>query len=192
MRLYAHQFPEKVAGMVLTDGLHESGMLYLPWTVLAVKYLFISGFVMSFFGSLFGIIRLIGMLGGFEIIKPEIKQFSIWQRQRIKRSFYHHHHWITMARELINLNLSSHQVKVAKNFADLPIVSIKSRTFFQPTIFTLLLPLKAIDQLRDRMHQHLSHLSNNLTTILANHSSHFVWTDEPEIIVQAIAQLLKI
>ena len=30
MRLYAHRFPEKVAGMVLTDGLHESALLNMP------------------------------------------------------------------------------------------------------------------------------------------------------------------
>ena len=191
VRLYAHKFPEKVKGIVLTDGLEESGMLNLPWTITAVKYLFISGFIMSIFGSLFGIIRLMGTLGLFEIIKPEIKQFNFLQRQRIKRSFYRHHHWITMARELINLNKSSHQVKVADNFGDLPIISIKSQTFFKPSIFTLLFPLKAIDRLRDKMHYHLSSLSDNFSQIPASNSSHFVWTDEPEIMLQAIAQLLN-
>lgn len=30
MRLYAHRFPEKPCGLVLTDGLHETGMLTMP------------------------------------------------------------------------------------------------------------------------------------------------------------------
>lgn len=30
MRLYAHRYPEKVAGLVLTDGLHEAEMLRIP------------------------------------------------------------------------------------------------------------------------------------------------------------------
>ena len=42
MRLYAHNFPEKVKGIVLTDGLHESGMLNMPWIVKAVQYLLVS------------------------------------------------------------------------------------------------------------------------------------------------------
>ena len=191
MRLYAQQFPEKVARIILTDGLHESGMLNLPLSIVAVKYLFISGFMMSIFGSLLGIIRLMGILGLFELIKPEIEQFSIEQRSRVKRSFYHHNHWITMARELLNLNRSSRQVQVAANFNDLPIISIKSRTFFHASIFTFLLPLKAIDRLRNKMHYHLSLLSDNFSEIPAANSSHFVWTDEPEIIVSAIEQLLK-
>ncbi|MEL6495663.1 MAG: alpha/beta hydrolase, partial [Cyanobacteria bacterium J06623_7] len=57
VRLYAHQFPEKVRGLILTDGLHEAGMLNLPWTVVIVKYIFISGFIISIAGSLSGIIR---------------------------------------------------------------------------------------------------------------------------------------
>lgn len=191
VRLYAHKFPEKVKGIVLTDGLHESGMLNLPWTIAAVKYLFISGFVMSIFGSLFGIIRLIGTISMFEIIKPEIKKFSRLQHQSIKRSFYRHHHWITMTRELIGINRSSKQVEVASNFSNLPIISIKSYTFFKPSLFTFMLPLKAINRLRDTMHFNLSSLTTNFTVLPASGSSHFVWTDEPEIIIKAIERLLN-
>lgn len=106
------------------------------------------------------------------------------------RPGYGYHHWITMARELINLNQSSRQVKVASNLGILPIISIKSQTFFKPSLFTFLLPLKAIDRLRDKMHLHLSQLSDNFSELSAANSSHFVWTDEPEIILQAIADLL--
>ena len=191
VRLYAQQFPQKVQGIILTDGLHESGMLNLPLSVIAVKYLFVSGFVMSIVGSLLGIVRLIGTVGLFELIKPEIKQFGVGQRNQIKRSFYDRNHWLTMARELLNLNRSSRQVKVANSFGDLPIISIKSQTFFNASIFTFILPLKAIDTLRNKMHDRLSLLSSNFTEISAANSSHFVWTDEPEIIVRAIEQLLN-
>lgn len=189
VRLYAHYYPEKVRGIVLTDGLHESGMLNLPLAVAAVKYLFISGFIMSVFGSLFGIIRLLGAIGMFELIKPELKQFSPLQRRRIKRSFYSYRHWLTMARELINLDRSSHQVKVAQQL-NIPIISIKSETFFRPSWLTFLLPRKKIDRLRDKMHANLADLSNDFTTVAADNSSHFVWTDRPEIMIRAIQQLI--
>lgn len=192
VRLYAHQFPEKVTGIVLTDGLHESAMLNLPWAIAAVKYLFLSGFIMSVFGSLFGIIRLSGVVGLFEIIKPELKQFEHGQRQRVKRSFYRHQHWITMARELINLNRSSRQVQIADRLPDLPIISIKSRTFFQTSIWTILLPLTAIDRLREQIHDRLARLSDRYVQITADNSSHFVWTDEPEIIVRAVERLIDL
>ena len=190
MRLYAHKFPDKVKAIVLTDGLHEAAMLNMPITVKAVKYLFISGFIMSIFGSLLGIIRLLGTIGIFELIKPELRKFDRQQRQYIKKSFYHHNHWLTMARELINLDRSGHQLKVASNLNNLPIISLKSKSFFKPSIFTLFLPLKTIDKLRDKIHYHLSMLSSNYTEIPAQNSSHFVWIDEPEIIVNAIKRLI--
>jgi len=190
MRLYAHTFPEKVEAMILTDGLHESGMLNLPIAIAMVKYLFVSGFVMSIFGSWLGIIRIMGMTGLFELIKPQLRQFSLLQRQRVKRSFSHHNHWLTMARELINFSQSSHQVKIANNFADLPIVGIRAKTFFQPSVFTFFLPLKTFNRLRDKMHHRLSLISTEYTEIIAAKSSHFVWIDEPEIIIQAITKIL--
>ena len=190
MRLYAHQFPHKVRGIVLTDGLHEAAMLKMPFLVKAVNYLFISGFIMSILGSLLGIIRLTGILGIFELIKPELKKFDSQAKQWIKRSFYGHNHWITMTRELINLERSGRQLKVADTLGDLPMISIKSNSFFKPSIFTLFLPLKAIDRLRDKIHYNLKSLSSNYLEIPANNSSHFVWIDEPEIIIKAIKQLV--
>lgn len=189
VRLYVYQFPEKVKGIILTDGLHESEMLNLPRAIIAVKYLFISGFIISIFGSLFGSVRSLGTIGLFELIKPELRYFDSWQRYRIKRSFYHYSHWLTMARELINLNRSSHQLKVAQNL-NIPVISIKSQTFFRPSWLTFLLPRRAIDNLRDRMHRRLGNLSPDFTTIYANNSSHFVWTDEPKIIVRSIEQFI--
>lgn len=176
--------------MILTDGLHESGMSNMPSIVKAVKYLFISGFVLSVFGSLLGIIRVIGTFGLFEVIKSELGKFSVEQRQQVKKSFDHHNHWLTVFRELINLDRSSHQLKAANNFGDLPIISIKSRSFFKPSIPTLFLPLKSIDRLRVKMHYSLNLISSNYTEIIGTKSSHFVWIDEPKIIIQAVQELL--
>ncbi|WP_172657249.1 alpha/beta fold hydrolase [Myxosarcina sp. GI1] len=189
VRLYAHKFPEKVVGIVLTDGLHERQMLAMPLIVSALKLLFISGFIMSIFGAAIGIIRLIGTIGIFELIKPDLKKFPKKIRQEVKKSFYNPKHWLTMTRELGNLNKSSRQVAIANNFKDLPIVSIKSQHFFKPTWFNFFLPLKTVDRLRDRIHDRLNRLSSNYTQLAATNSSHFVWVDRPEIIIEAIKQI---
>ena len=96
-----------------------------------------------------------------------------------------------MARELVNFSRSSNQVKIANDFGDLPIIGIRAKTFFQPSLFTLFLPLKIFNQLRNKMHQSLSLISSQYTEIFATKSSHFVWVDEPEIIIQALAKLLR-
>ncbi|MEA5595608.1 alpha/beta hydrolase [Rivularia sp. UHCC 0363] len=191
VRLYAHKFPQKVAGLVLTDGLHETGMLKMPVQLKALKLFFISGFVMSIFGSILGIIRLLRVCGVFEFIKPELRHFSANKLNFVKRSFCRPKHWITMIREMINLEKSARQVSAAKNLGTLPIVSIKASSFFKPSFFTFFLPLQSTNKLRDKMHVELCKLSTNCLQLEASKSDHFVWIDRPDVIVDAVNILLS-
>ena len=177
-------------GMVLTDGLHETGMLKMPIQLQALKLLFISGFIISTFCSILGIIRLLRKCGIFELIKPELRQFSQESRNYVKRSFCRSKHWMTMCREMLNLNNSGNQVTIANQFGSMPIVSIKANSFFQPSWWSFLIPLKAANNLREQIHKDLSNLSTNYVQIQANKSSHFVWIDEPYLIVDAVKILL--
>jgi pimeloyl-ACP methyl ester carboxylesterase len=191
VRLYAHRFPQKVVGMVLTDGLHESGMLKMPFGLQALKYFFASGFVMSLFGASLGIIRVFKIMGIFELLKPGLRKFPQYVRQYAIRSFCRPKHWLTMAQEILNLDASSQQVMLANNFGNLPIVSIKADSFFQPSLWTNLIPLTSANQLRETMHQELMHLSTNCTQIQAHNSGHFIWIDEPEMIITAVEMVLE-
>jgi pimeloyl-ACP methyl ester carboxylesterase len=190
VRLYSHLFPQKVAGMVLTDALHETGMLKMSLPLQTLKLFFISGFVMSIFGSILGIIRLLKVCKVFELLKPELSLFPQDSLNRVKRSFCRSKHWITMSREMVNLEKSASQVTVAQNFGKLPIVSIKSSSFLKPSFLTNLIPLKSANQLRDQMHAELSKLSTNYQEIAASKSSHFVWVDQPDMMVDAVKIIL--
>lgn len=191
MRLYAHFFPEQVVGLVLTDGLHEQAMLKMSFLLKALKLLFISGFIISAVASFLGIIRILGNLGIFEVIKKELKQFSQETLQLVKRSFYYPKHWLTMTREMWNLDKSASQVSRVKSLDNLPIVNIKANTFLRRTFMNFYMPLKAADRLRDKMHGEFLRLSTNVTQVNTNNSSHFVWVDEPQAIVTAIQKLLQ-
>lgn len=191
LRLYAHQFPNEVRGLVLTDGLHEDAMLALPWSVGILKAFFTLSFGFVAIGAALGIVRLLGILGVFELIKPELKKFAPIDLQYVKRSFYSAQHWLTMGREMWNLDTSGRQLKVANNLGNLPIVSIKSRTFLRPLLGIKLLALPAADRVRDRIHLDLLKLSTHTTQILADRSSHFVWIDEPAMIIAAVASLVR-
>jgi pimeloyl-ACP methyl ester carboxylesterase len=191
IRLYAHHFPEKVVGMVLTDGLHEAGMLELSFSLQALKLFFASGFVMSTLGSVLGIVRLLAAIGTFELLKKDLRRFPVKNLKQVKRSFYRPKHWLTMGREILNISLSSKQVRPANNFGDLPIVSIKASTFFKRSLWNFYLPIKAADKLREEMHSQLLKLSTDCTQIQAEKSSHFVWIDQPEVILLAIQIVLQ-
>ncbi|MDZ8055877.1 MAG: alpha/beta fold hydrolase [Aulosira sp. ZfuVER01] len=191
VRLYAQQFPEKVIGMVLTDGLHETAMLRMSIHLQCLKLFFLSGFIMSFLGSILGIVRLLNLIGTFEVIKRELRKFPKQILKPVKRSFCRPKHWMTMSQEILNLDTSSRQVQSANHFGSLPIVSIKADTFFHPSPWTLFLPMEAANRLREEMHHEILQLSSNCVQLQANRSGHFVWIDRPEVIVTAISMLLE-
>jgi pimeloyl-ACP methyl ester carboxylesterase len=190
VRLYAHLFPQKVVGIVLTDALHETGMLKMSVPLQALKLFFLSGFVMSTIGSTLGIIRLLEVGGVFELIKPQLRNCPPDSLAKVKRSFCRPKHWITMSREIINLDTSSRQVSKVRHLGTMPIVNIKSSTFFKPSFWTIFLPLQGANQLRNKMHKELGKLSTNCQQVDASKSSHFVWVDEPEIIVNAVMAIV--
>jgi pimeloyl-ACP methyl ester carboxylesterase len=191
VRLYCKHFPEKVIGIILTDGLHEKEMLKMPWSLIILKLFFMSGFAISTLGSTLGLIRILGNLGVFELLKPELRKFPQKTLATVKRSFYRPKHWLTMWREMWNLEASARQVGQIDKISDIAIVNIKAKTFFQKTIGTFYMPIAAGDRLRDKMQDELLKLSTNCQQIQAPNSSHFVWIDEPEIIVRAIREMLR-
>ncbi len=190
MRLYAHRFPEKVAGMVLTDGLHERALLNMPLKLRLLQLLAFSGFIISILGSALGFVRIAANVGIFERIKPSLRHLSTHDLRPVARSFYRPKHWLTMAREIAQLDKSGRQVSVANEFRALPIVNIRARSFFRPSWFSRLLPGKEIEGVRSQMHKDLMDLSTRCTQLPASQSSHFVWIDQPEVIIQAIELLL--
>jgi hypothetical protein len=54
----------------------------------------------------------------------------------------------------------------------------------------MFIPLKKANQVRDDMHRELAQLSPQYVELQANQSGHFVWVDQPEIIVEAVRILL--
>jgi pimeloyl-ACP methyl ester carboxylesterase len=191
VRLYAATFPEKVMGMVLTDGLHEVGMLKMPISLKLLKLFFISGFLISVFGTSLGIVRLLNLLGIFEFLKPELRKFSRRKTRLVKRSFLRPKHWITMTRELLNIDVSARQIAARPSPCNIPIVSIKARSFFKPSLWTLFIPLASANKLREQMHRELLKLSDTCVQLPADQSSHFVWVDQPDLLVESCKILLE-
>ncbi|MFM7407528.1 MAG: hypothetical protein ACKO3K_12940 [Cuspidothrix sp.] len=138
-----------------------------------------------------GLIRVMNKIGIFELIKPELRNCSVSSLQLVKRSFCRPKHWLTMTQEIINLAASSSQLCCANNFQNLPIVSIKAKSFFKPSLLTAFIPLKSANKLREQIHIELLNLSTNCIQINAENSGHFVWIDQPEVIIRAVKLLLE-
>ncbi|MCY7392276.1 MAG: alpha/beta hydrolase, partial [Leptolyngbyaceae cyanobacterium CAN_BIN12] len=53
-------------------------------------------------------------------------------------------------------------------------------------LWTRLIPLGSANRLRDEMHQEILKLSTNCVQLQAETSGHFVWLDQPEVMLQAV------
>jgi pimeloyl-ACP methyl ester carboxylesterase len=188
MRLFAARYPDRVAGLVLTDGLDPEGMLNLPWTMGLLKIFFGCSFYFVAIGAALGIIRLLGNLGIFELIKPQLRQFPKDRLNYVKRSFYSPLHWWTMGREIFQLDRSGLELSPINDLGSLPIVNIKAETFLR---LLGLIKLATADRVRDRLHQNLMTLSTNCQQIYATGSSHFVWIDRPDTILTAVEMIQR-
>jgi pimeloyl-ACP methyl ester carboxylesterase len=192
MRLFAHSYPEQVSGLIMTDGLHQDQMLSLPLRLKILKIFFAISFVFVSLGAALGIVRILGLLGIFEIIKPELKRCDPIRLQQVKRSFYRVSHWLTMAREMSSLDTSGRQLRAANDLGDLPVINIKAATFLcipLPVIFWSWL-MNPADRARDQIHLALARVSTDSQQLLAPQSSHFVWVDQPEIMVEAVEKMI--
>lgn len=191
MRLYAHLFPEEVVGMVLTDGLHEKQMLAMPLSMQLLKLFFTGSFFIASLGAALGVVRFLGIMGAFEVIKKELRQFPATKLKIVKRSFYSSRHWLTMFREMWSLNTSGHQLQKADYFGNMPIVNIKATTFIKPGLGRFYFSISPADKLRDVIQSNLLLLSTDCEQLLTETSSHFVWIDEPEVILAAVRRVLE-
>jgi pimeloyl-ACP methyl ester carboxylesterase len=192
MRLFAHSYLEQVMGLVMTDGLHEEAMLSLPLRLGLLKLFFTISFGFVGVGAMLGIVRVLGMLGLFEKIKPELTRCSPTRLKQVKRSFYRASHWWTMAREMIGLDASGRQLRAANALGRLPVMNIKAGTFLKlpgdPILWNWL--IHKADQTRDRIHIALAKVGSETQQFSSLDSSHFIWVDQPEIIVAAVEQVI--
>jgi pimeloyl-ACP methyl ester carboxylesterase len=193
MRLFTHSCPDQVIGLVMTDGLHEEQMLSLPLRLQILKIFFAISFVFVSIGATLGVVRLVGILGLFEFIKPELRKCDRTRLQQVKRSFYRTSHWWTMAREMMGLDTSGQQLRAANDLGNLPIVNIKAATFLRLPGSQLLWGwlMGLADRTRDQIHLALAQVSSNSQQIAAEQSSHFVWVDQPETILTAVKMIIN-
>lgn len=190
MRLYAHTYPERVAGLILTDGLHEDGMGGLPASLQLMKGVFTAGFFISVLGAALGLVRILQQLGLFQVISPKLRQYSKAQLAPVLRSFSRPKHWFTMAREMMSLNTSSEQLRKTGDLGTLPVINLRARHFFTPAPLLKFLPLETADRLWAKMHHDLMGLSHQSLSLPVDPSSHFIWLDQPDAMLEAIDRML--
>jgi pimeloyl-ACP methyl ester carboxylesterase len=192
-RLYHHQYPSEVAGMVLVDAGHEDELdspeyrAHSDWALpqLPLRRVFVA----------LGISRLVVALDAI----PESENEILEKLSRLSpddqtivlalgnRSSF----WKAVIDENDALEETFEQVRAAGSLGDLPLVVL---TATGPKWWPGWPPDFPAEPLRQKwmeMQKELLKLSSNSTHMLAEKSSHFIQLDQPELVIEAVRQVVE-
>jgi pimeloyl-ACP methyl ester carboxylesterase len=193
VRLYHHQYPSEVAGMVLVDAGHEGELdspeyrVHSDWVLpqLPLRRIFV----------ILGISRLMVALDAIPESENEIleklSRLSPDDQTIVLALGNRSDFWKTMIDVNAALEETCTQVRATGSLGDLPLVVL---TATGPKWWPGWPPDFPVEPLREKwmeMQKELLKLSSNSTHMLAEKSSHFIQLDQPELIVKAVRQVVE-
>jgi pimeloyl-ACP methyl ester carboxylesterase len=194
VRLYAHEYPDDVVGMVLVDAAHEEQELRFPEAIVRQNQ---RGRQQA--ARLLGLMR---PLNRFGLLAPLLKRFSanllgtIPERVReaglavaLSDRFF-----TTVAEETLSLEENYAAVRAAKITAlgGIPLVVLTAVDQFAALEGRV--PAAEVEQLKAvvrELQAELSALSPNGRQVPAERSGHFIQVDKPQVVVDAIREVVE-
>lgn len=191
VRLYRHEYPKDVVGMVLVDAGQELE-LHRPEFRTFVN----SG------KAMFPLIRAMTILGiprlslSFEQLPP----FLVKQEEKVpetirpmlRAGWLRTSYATTLTDEANALSDTLYQVQHSGSLDDLPLVVLTATgPVWWPDMPAEVNPAKFRKMWMELQHD-LTTLSSNSRQVLADHSSHFIQFDQPELVIDAIRQVITV
>ncbi len=193
MRLYAHEHPDQVVGMVLVDSSHEEQMLRTPKAILRLAR--------RTDRWMTGILRLMQLLiaSGTLALVPRLfpRQMSSMAAEEDRDAF-----WGVVAADPKNLATMQEEIAVAfdhfaairaahiTSLGDIPLIVLShGKTQHMPG-----LPAEVnheFEQVWQRMHIELAAQSSRGKRIVAEKSGHYIQLDQPELVIAAIREVVE-
>ena len=187
MRLYASQYSEDVVGLVLVDSSHENQV-----TPEMSKRIRIQSWLYQILriASQVGIVRFVGqmnLLPILEDVRQEIKKYPLAVQSlfdTFKSFCYRPHYWATASSELANIEESLKEIRAVSSLGNLPLI-VLSQGSKDPKISDERVQRWSSLQLE------LTKLSSNSQRIVAEDSGHLIQLDQPELVVDAVQQIVQ-
>ncbi len=189
VRLYRHEYPKDVAGMVLVDAGHESEMRQAEFRSFA-----------NAGKSMLPVIRAMTMLGiprlmaSFDELPPLLTgqeaKVAAEIRPMLRAGWLRTGYFTTLSDESNALMETLEQVRRTNSLGDLPLVVVTSTgPVWWPDMPGQVNPAKFRKMWLD-LQQDLTKLSAHSRHVLADQSSHFIQFDQPAIVIDTIRQVI--
>lgn len=191
IRMFTALYPQEVAGLVLVDPSHEDQKRLdaLEWPKPSLKER-----VIQFFRARFAFIRRMidrSIMRGYE--RPP--NFSVEQGEYFRTLMMRTNHLESVEQEgesfLSPATLETLD-SLGKNLGSRPLVIITAAKKQEPVADkTLQATIEQADRIMYKLHESITHLSQNSRLVLAKNSGHMVQWDEPELVVDAIREVCR-
>jgi pimeloyl-ACP methyl ester carboxylesterase len=190
VRLFAQKYPEEVAGVILLDARHESIDSKMPP---AWKKLEASGKGMFQFmrlASRVGALKLMGKWMGEKALPSIAKKLPPDIRAAYLEVGFQPRYFQSNLDELGAIAESDKQLSAAGSLGNIPLVVIRHGI---PDLFAGM-PVeqaKQAEEVWQELQQELARLSSNGQLMVAEKSGHGIQIDQPDLVVDAIRQMVE-
>jgi pimeloyl-ACP methyl ester carboxylesterase len=188
VRLFAYEYPEEVAGMVLVDVTHERLYDRFPPAMVKLNEQF-DWWAMNILpvAARFGLLRLLVLLDYLPLAPGLFKKFPVFSRPQAKAVYAQTKFWDAFGQESAGFNATIMQVqsaRTAKPFPAIPLVVMSAGK----QDFGL---SQEVIQIQKELLIDLASQSPHGVHIVSDKTGHLIQLDDPELVVNAIRAVVN-
>lgn len=188
-RLYQHDYPQDVVGMVLVDAGHELEMRQAEFRLFANAGKSMLPAIRAL--TMVGITRLMASYDRLPpLLMEQEEKVSAELRPMLRAGWLRTGYYSTLTNESDGLIETLEQVRRSGSLGNLPLVVITATgPIWWPEMPSEVNPVK-FKKMWLELQQHLTTLSTNSRQVFADQSSHFIPFDQPELVSNAVRELV--
>lgn len=197
IRVFASQYPDEVAGMVLVDSGHEDQLERLPPEYLRLNDKQETYFSVLGFMSRFGILRLLGNSSkGADITPPQVAKMPKEVQSLYLMMLSHPSFFDTTLAELRALPETTAQVRATGSLGDLPLIVLSADSIDDAVLKSIGLgddfPAAQLQQAFHELQAELAALSTNSMHVFVKNSTHAIPLDKPDVVIKSILDMVEV
>lgn len=187
-RLFAYQHPEEVAGMVLVDVTHEKIYERIPTELVKLNERFdwLAIHVLPVMARI-GLLRFLIKLDALPFASGALNKLPTPMKPLARAIYAKTQFWKTLGQESATFSIGIKQLNQARNtklFPEIPLIVLSAG---KPDLGGTEEMLKIVQEL----HTDIANESPQGVQIVARESGHLIHLDEPELVIDAIRQVVE-
>lgn len=190
VRLFAKNYPDEVAGIILLDARHEAIDSKMPPAWRKMESAGKGMNQVMLLASRAGALNLLGRMMGEKAAPPTVSRLPAELRATYLSVGYQPKYFQSNLDELAAIAESDRQVSASGSLGSLPLIVVRHGI---PDLFARMPADQAVraEQVWQDLQADLARLSSNSQLLVAEKSGHGIQTDQPELVIAAIRQMTE-